>query len=325
MSQKFSAVVHHRDDVSFIKLAGVIDEDNELTEVIDKLLAPTIAIDLAEVQRINSAGVRDWVNWLARLGERASGIVLIECSPAMVAQINLVHNFTGNAYVKSFYVPYFCPECDEEKSLLVEAADLGPPPHEPPTCRCDECDLVMEFDDLADSYFAFLSTEKQLRATEEMQSVLDEMGPDGERSRIRSRIGTASMPASQVGHASSLPSIPSLPSISMPGRRMPLGGTSERSIAGGSRASSGGFDHEDAPTTPLPPPTPTSGQPRAAAPAVDAPGPRPPRPRESIASGPSPFASSRVTAEPPRGGPVLYIFLFVVCLAIGGAIYTLIR
>ena len=39
-----------------------------------------------------------------------------ECSPAIVAQINLVNNFTGSGVVKSFYVPYFCSECDEEKS-----------------------------------------------------------------------------------------------------------------------------------------------------------------------------------------------------------------
>ena len=35
MSQKFQAAVHHRDDVSYVKLSGVIDEDNELTDLTD--------------------------------------------------------------------------------------------------------------------------------------------------------------------------------------------------------------------------------------------------------------------------------------------------
>ena len=82
-------------------------------------------IDLGEIERINSCGVRDWVNWLSKLEVNGTRSVLVECSPAIVAQINLVNNFTGSGVVKSFYVPYFCPECDEEKVLLVDAGDMG--------------------------------------------------------------------------------------------------------------------------------------------------------------------------------------------------------
>jgi len=212
MSQKFQAAVHHRDDVSYVKLTGVIDEDNELADLVDKIPPGTAVIDLGEIERINSCGVRDWVNWLGKLEGNATKVVLVECSPAIVAQINLVNNFTGNGVVKSFYVPYFCPECDEEKVLLVEAADMGPPPHEPPTCRCDECDLVMDFDDMPDSYFAFLSNQKKVAEPEKINGVIKEFAPsEGEKSKIRSRVGTTSLTG---GSVSSLPSVPSLPSIS---------------------------------------------------------------------------------------------------------------
>src|SRR5688500_1098743 len=212
MSQKFQAAVHHRDDISYVKLTGVIDEDNELGDLVDKIPPGTAVIDLGEIERINSCGVRDWVNWLGKLEANTTKVVLVECSPAIVAQINLVNNFTGNGVVKSFYVPYFCPECDEEKVLLVEAADMGPPPHEPPTCRCDECDLVMDFDDMPDSYFAFLSNQKKVAEPEKINGVIKEFAPsEGEKSKIRSRVGTTSLSGASV---SSLPSVPSLPSIS---------------------------------------------------------------------------------------------------------------
>lgn len=212
MSQKFQAAVHHRDDVSYVKLTGVIDEDNELADLVDKIPPGTAVIDLGEIERINSCGVRDWVNWLGKLEANTTKVVLVECSPAIVAQINLVNNFTGSGVVKSFYVPYFCPECDEEKVLLVEAADMGPPPHEPPTCRCDECDLVMDFDDMPDSYFAFLSNQKKVAEPEKINGVIKEFAPsEGEKSKIRSRVGTTSLSGASV---SSLPSVPSLPSIS---------------------------------------------------------------------------------------------------------------
>jgi anti-anti-sigma regulatory factor len=212
MSQKFQASVQHRGDVSYVKLGGVIDEDNELTDLVDKIPAGTAVIDLGEIERINSCGVRDWVNWLSKLENNGTRSVLVECSPAIVAQINLVNNFTGSGVVKSFYVPYFCPECDEEKVLLVEATDMGPPPHEPPTCRCDECDLVMDFDDMPDSYFAFLSNQKKLAEPDKINGAMRDLGrgsePESGKGKVRSR---ASAP--NLSGAGSKPSVPSLPSI----------------------------------------------------------------------------------------------------------------
>ena len=213
MNQKFQASVQHRGDMSYVKLGGVIDEDNELGELVEKIPNGTAVIDLGEIERINSCGVRDWVNWLSKLDTNGTRSVLVECSPAIVAQINLVNNFTGNGVVKSFYVPYFCPECDEEKVLLVEATDMGPPPHEPPTCRCDECDLVMDFDDMPDSYFAFLSNQKKLAEPDKINGAMRELGrgSDTDHGKVRSR---ASQP--NLATSSSSSSRPSVPSIQRP-------------------------------------------------------------------------------------------------------------
>src|SRR5580765_3299023 len=186
MNPKFQASVQARDEVTYVKLSGVIDEDNELNTLADKLGSGTAVIDVSEIERINSCGVRDWVNWLGKAEKGGAKVVLVECSPAIVAQINLVNNFTGNGVVKSFYVPYFCPECDEEKVLLVEASDMGPPPHEPPTCRCDECDLVMDFDDMPDSYFAFLSNQRKLAEPDKINGAMRDLGRGMEADHSRS-------------------------------------------------------------------------------------------------------------------------------------------
>src|SRR5690348_6180463 len=210
MSQKFQANVQHRGDVSYVKLGGVIDEDNELGDLVDKIPTGTAVIDLGEIERINSCGVRDWVNWLSKLEYNGTRSVLVECSPAIVAQINLVNNFTGSGVVKSFYVPYFCPECDEEKVLLVETSDMGPPPHEPPTCRCDECDLVRDFDDMPDSYFAFLSNHKKLAEPDKINGAMKDLAagssPPGGK-KVKSR---ASQPAMSPPAGASVPSLPSI-------------------------------------------------------------------------------------------------------------------
>ncbi len=211
MNPKFQASVQSREDVTYVKLSGVIDEDNELGTLADKLGSGTAVIDVSEIERINSCGVRDWVNWLSKAEKGGAKIVLVECSPAIVAQINLVNNFTGQGQVKSFYAPYFCPNCDLEKVLLVETRDMhAVQPFKAPSCRCDECDGPMDFDDMEESYFAFLSNTKKIVTDARVDSVLNEFTPtDGDR-KIRPR-GGGSNPG--TGKAGSLPSIPSLPQI----------------------------------------------------------------------------------------------------------------
>ena len=224
MNQKFQAAITQKDDVCYIKLSGVIDEDNSLGSLVEQIPAGTAVINVGEVERINSCGVRDWVNWLSKIEKSNANVVLVECSPAIVAQINLVHNFTGGGAVKSFFAPYFCPACDLEKVLLIEAAEMsGPATPSAPTCRCDECDGVMDFDDMEESYFAFVSSGRKVAKDAKIEAVLKEMAPDdgkGER-KIRSRVGITGVsggsPQQTPQTPPSLPSVPSLPSITRPG------------------------------------------------------------------------------------------------------------
>ncbi len=223
MNQKFQANITQKDDVCYVKLSGVIDEDNSLGSLVEQIPAGTAVINVGEIERINSCGVRDWVNWLGKIEKNSASVVLVECSPAIVAQINLVHNFTGGGAVKSFYSPYFCPACDLEKVLLIEAAEMsGQNSPSAPTCRCDECDGVMDFDDMEESYFAFVSSGRKLVDAAKVEAVLKELAPgDGKSERkIRSRVGITGVSgvSSQQGVNTppSLPSVPSLPSITRP-------------------------------------------------------------------------------------------------------------
>src|SRR5262249_22282395 len=149
---------------------------------------------------INSCGVRDWVNWLGRLEKQGGKPIFVECSPSIVAQVNLVHNFTGNGAVKSFYAPYFCPNCDHEKVLLIETRDAAAEKNfRAPSCRCDECDGPMDFDDMEESYFAFLSNASKVVTNARVESVLTEFTPasDGQpKLRVRTSPGAAPPSAS---------------------------------------------------------------------------------------------------------------------------------
>ena len=81
--------------------------------------------DLGEVERINSCGVRDWVNWLSQIEANNVKVVLVECSPAIVAQINLVNNFTGSGAVDGYALNQF--SLSEHEGFLRIATTTAPP------------------------------------------------------------------------------------------------------------------------------------------------------------------------------------------------------
>jgi anti-anti-sigma regulatory factor len=157
MNQKFRSDMDRREGAALIKLSGVIDEDNGLMALVDQISAGRATVDLSEITRITSYGVRDWVNWLGKLEKKGVKVTLAGCAPPIVAQCNLVSDFTRGCTVKSFFVPYVCHRCDRESVHLVEVAELGSPPCTAPARRCATCADALEFDDVEERYFAFLS------------------------------------------------------------------------------------------------------------------------------------------------------------------------
>ena len=157
MERKFNPTIRAGHGHTYIRIQGVIDEDNALAELTNQLQGSVLLLDLAEVERINSCGVRDWVNWLNNLTAMGLRVVMMRCSPAIINQVNMVTNFSGDAIIHSFFAPYFNPETDEEKSVLLFTRDLiGQRPVKAPRVTCEETGYPMEFDDCEESYFAFV-------------------------------------------------------------------------------------------------------------------------------------------------------------------------
>lgn len=219
MSERLQVDVSEVDNVSYVALAGVIDEDNAISAVTERLTRPFAVIKSADVERINSCGVRDWVNWLGELQQKKIEVFLIECSPAMMTQVNLINNFAGHGKILSFFAPYFCPPpCESDKMLLIRIEDaLREQPFRAPVCRCDSCDQLLEFDDLESSYFGFLSGMQRPKVPAEVEQALRKISSgDAKPLRARSSIvkpalaTVSSLGAGQFGGVgSSSASIPS--------------------------------------------------------------------------------------------------------------------
>ena len=155
MNSRFQWHLRPSEGVTIAALRGPVNEDADFSELVAHLRsAKHIRLELSGVEQINSCGVREWVNFVRALPQ-ASTLELEKCPPSVVSQLNIIRNFAGSAQVLSVYAPYLCDACGHELDVLVDVRDGEPPVLEEQTC--EQCGARMEFDDLEDSYFAFLS------------------------------------------------------------------------------------------------------------------------------------------------------------------------
>ncbi len=145
-----------RSGLVYVSLKGEIDENARLGELARRLDGKVV-LDLADVRRINSAGVREWVNFIREL-PKVEEISLARCSPTITNQLNMIFNFRGKARVESFYAPYVCEHCDVEVDRLVNVEEHFPDrdPAKVPSFRCEHCGAELTFDDIPERYFSFI-------------------------------------------------------------------------------------------------------------------------------------------------------------------------
>lgn len=149
--------IKERPGFTTVEFVGEIDENADFAEL-RRRLRGQVVFHLGEVKRINSAGVREWVNFVREL-PNVSELIFSHCSPAIVAHLNMIYNFKGQAAIRSFYAPYICEGCNHEEERLLDVRSQFPKgrPDELPELTCEACGQAMEFDDLPERYLSFLA------------------------------------------------------------------------------------------------------------------------------------------------------------------------
>lgn len=133
-----------------VALAGEITEDGDFGKLLGEL-GDQIVFDLGEVRRINSTGVREWIQFVGKLTLARKSFALERCSVPIVHQLNTISNFRGAGQLRSVYAPYFCPTCSLDATRLLSiGANLREQIDVP--LACPKCKSPMEFDDLVESY-----------------------------------------------------------------------------------------------------------------------------------------------------------------------------
>ncbi len=232
-----ATVEQRKSGASVVKLAGALDERSELPDLADKIgNGGRLLINLAAVDRVSSIGARDWIAWLAALDARGVRPALVQCSPQVVAQMNLIKDFASTAFVKSFQVPYRCEDCAKYVLQVINLSEMEGRPSKAPAQPCEACGKPMSFTEDA-SYFAFVP-EQLRRARTSSAQLLDsqpELSARGSNQEVRTSSPDLAKRVSQPRLAPRS-STPSLSAFQIPTHER----TSQRNLIAPSELKSGG-------------------------------------------------------------------------------------
>ncbi len=134
-----------------ISLSGVVDESADLS-FFERLSGP-VRINMRGVRRINSYGVRAWIEAVRSLPPEIV-VELVECPPPVIDQINMVAGFLGRGRVASFYAPMACERCGHERDQLFGVTEYRASGRLPDV-KCPQCGEIMQIDDLEEHYLLF--------------------------------------------------------------------------------------------------------------------------------------------------------------------------
>jgi anti-anti-sigma regulatory factor len=145
-----------RDDGLAIRITGAITEGTDFAAALSAARGHVV-VDLSGVERVNSYGVREWIHFLRSLEAKSSRVTLAGVSVVMVRQMNMIPEVRGKADVTNVFAPYYCPKCEDERTVALPEHAKAAPAH----ATCPECNTQMDFDDVADGYFLFLADEER--------------------------------------------------------------------------------------------------------------------------------------------------------------------
>ena len=194
MNSKFIPTLQTGNGYTHLKLKGILDEDNLLVNLLSQIQGQYLLIDMSEVERINSCGVRDWVNWLNQIQALGIVVILLRCSPTVISQANMVANFAADAFIHSFFAPYVDPNTGEDFNKLVLTEDIRKSVPVKAPKFYSESGEELEFDEFEDSYFAFIHDSRILnyQISPEIRSIIEQFMPELNASHGLSGMGPAS-------------------------------------------------------------------------------------------------------------------------------------
>jgi ABC-type transporter Mla MlaB component len=131
-------------------------------------------LDLGDIRKVSSFGIREWVDFINGVGKVAQRIILVECAPKIVDQLNMVANFAGTGRVYSFYAPYHCDYCDRDDRVLLagRSRSRADQVDEAGAARVRLCGELQYFNEDPITYFSYLAGQDKFELEPDLAAFL---------------------------------------------------------------------------------------------------------------------------------------------------------
>jgi anti-anti-sigma regulatory factor/endogenous inhibitor of DNA gyrase (YacG/DUF329 family) len=139
-----------------IHLSGALDENLSWERELGPVNIKAVHINCKEVTRINAVGARSWIRYLQDLRNKGIEISFVQCSTAVIEQMNLISNFNCGGRVESLAIPFFCAGCRTDLVAWLRTQQIERIRNRIPDMKCPKCEGKVKFDDIAEDYFGFL-------------------------------------------------------------------------------------------------------------------------------------------------------------------------
>lgn len=156
MSQFQVCGVDTKEGFGFL-VKGKLDQDADF-DGITRCNRAEFFIELEGVERINSFGVKVWVNLISSLKEKR--VTLRGCPVCFVDQLNIFEDFLGTCVIESLFLPFYCDTCNKEKDVKIDMQTTRQPNFREALNQmfpCPNCGKNQTFFDDIDAYFNFLN------------------------------------------------------------------------------------------------------------------------------------------------------------------------
>ncbi|MGK5091176.1 hypothetical protein WDW89_04060 [Deltaproteobacteria bacterium TL4] len=132
------------DDRTWV-LSGNIDEFMDLSPLHESPDTKLI-LNLHGIRKINSIGLKKWIENLRRLQSKGKQIVYERCSETVVEACNIALSFSEGVEIVSFEIAFVCENCNSYKPVLIHRVDVKPALRLP-RVRCHQCGNQMAPED----------------------------------------------------------------------------------------------------------------------------------------------------------------------------------
>ena len=141
-----------------ISFRGDINDscESELKDLLQKIEAPKVCLNLEHIELINSLGARIWLNFVRAVKPLTQDLTYQNCSVAFIECCNIYSKFAKPEAIVSLYVPAECTKCGRNANILCQSKQLLSDNAITPS-TCSTCHSLMEPQVALEEYLQCLS------------------------------------------------------------------------------------------------------------------------------------------------------------------------